>query len=84
MLSVARVKVSKKNQIAVPAAVRKQLGIKPGDWIEVEVIDDHAVLRPRRRSALEELLSIAPEMWRGRNGEAYLRELRDEWSHREL
>ena len=37
LLSVTSVKVSKKNQIAVPAAARKQLGIKPGDRLEVEV-----------------------------------------------
>lgn len=83
MLSVERVKVSRKNQIAVPATVRRKLGIRPGDWLEVEVADGEAVLRPQPRSALGELVSIAPEIWRGVEGKAYLRELRDEWSHRE-
>jgi AbrB family looped-hinge helix DNA binding protein len=83
MLSVTRVKVSRKNQIAVPAEVRRKLGIKPGDWLEVETKEHEVVLRPSARDALEELISIAPEIWRGIDTQTYLRELRDEWSHRE-
>jgi AbrB family looped-hinge helix DNA binding protein len=83
MLSVTRVKVSRKNQIAVPAEVRRKLGIKPGDWLEVETKDHEVVLRPPARDALAELISIAPEIWRGIDTQTYLRELRDEWSHRE-
>lgn len=83
MLDVTKVKVSQKNRIAVPAAVRRKLGIKPGDWLEVQATEHEVVLRPQPRDALEELISIAPELWRGFDGHAYLRELRDEWSHRE-
>jgi AbrB family looped-hinge helix DNA binding protein len=80
---MARVKVSRKNQIAVPAAVRRKLGIKPGDWLEIEANDRDVVLRSQPRDALAELISIAPEIWQGIDTQAYLRELRDEWSHRE-
>src|SRR4051812_5295102 len=41
-----RVKVSKKHPIAVPSSVRKQLGIKSGDALLVEVRDGYAVLLP--------------------------------------
>lgn len=80
---MTKVKVSRKNQVAVPAVVRRRLGIKPGDWLDVQVTEREVVLRPQPRDALEELISIAPEIWRGLDGTAYLRELRDEWSHRE-
>ena len=77
------VKVSRKNQIAVPAAARRQLGIHPGDRLEVEVSGGAIVLRPRRRSYADELREIGADFWRGFDGIKYLNELRDEWSHRE-
>lgn len=84
MLSMTSVKVSRKNQIAVPAAARRRLGIRPGDRLEVEVSDTGIVLRPRVVSVVDELRDLAPELWRGIDADRYLRELRDEWSHREL
>jgi AbrB family looped-hinge helix DNA binding protein len=83
MLSVTRVKVSRKNQIAVPARARKALGIQPGDWLDVEVTGGQLVLKRGPRDALRELIEVAPEIWQGIDAEAYVRELRDEWSHRE-
>ena len=77
-------KVSRKNQIAVPASVRRQLGIKSGDRLEVEVEDARVILRPRRCTALQELKRIAPEIWRGIDTDRYVDELRNEWSQREL
>jgi len=77
------VKVSSKNQIAVPAAVRRQLGIKPGDTLRVEVKGRVATLAPEHpaaeRDVLSELLNVAPELWRNFDGEAYINELRGEW-----
>jgi AbrB family looped-hinge helix DNA binding protein len=85
MLSMVSVKVSRKNQIAVPASVRRQLGIKPGDRLEVEVEDSKVVLRrASARSAVDELVSLAPEIWRGVDTDRYIDELRSEWTHREL
>lgn len=82
------VKVSAKNQIAVPAAVRKRLGIKPGDRLRIEVKGRKATLEreetEERRDVLKELLELAPELWQGLDGEAYIEELRNEWSHREF
>ena len=34
-----RVKVSERNQISLPSSVRKQLNIKPGDYLAVDVQD---------------------------------------------
>ena len=77
------VKVSRKHQIAVPAEVRRKLGIQAGDKLEVAVEGDAILLRPQRMSAVEELRNIAPDLWRGIDADRYIRELRDEWSHRE-
>ncbi len=41
-------KVTRHGQITLPAPVRKSLGIEEGDLIEIEVIDEKAVLIPKR------------------------------------
>ena len=37
-------KVTRHGQITLPASVRKELGVEEGDLVEIEVIDDKAVL----------------------------------------
>ena len=41
-------KVTRHGQITLPASVRKQLGIEEGDWIEIEIEDEKAVLIPKK------------------------------------
>jgi AbrB family looped-hinge helix DNA binding protein len=74
MLSV---KISSRNQIAVPSQARRILGIGPGDRLSVEVTADAMVLRPRPRSS-DRLRGIARGAWRGQEPDEYVRGLRDE------
>ena len=83
MLSMTSVKVSRKNQIAVPAAVRRRLGIRAGDRLAVQVQGSRVILIPEPRSVVDELAAIAPEIWGAIDAGTYIRELRDEWSPRE-
>lgn len=41
-------KVTRHGQITLPAPVRKSLGIEEGDLVEIEVVDEKAVLVPKR------------------------------------
>jgi antitoxin MazE len=41
-------KVTRHGQITLPASVRKELGIEEGDMIEIKVIDERAVLVPKK------------------------------------
>ena len=41
-------KVTRNGQITLPAPVRKRLGIEEGDLVEIEVIEEKAVLVPKR------------------------------------
>jgi AbrB family looped-hinge helix DNA binding protein len=41
-------KVTRNGQITLPAPVRKSLGIEEGDLVEIEVIDEKAVIVPKR------------------------------------
>ena len=58
---MALVKVKEKFQITIPAPIRKKLGLKVGDYLELEESGDSIVLRPvtvvdkKRGEALERL-----------------------------
>ena len=41
-------KVTRHGQITIPASVRKELGVEEGDLVEIEVIDEKAVLIPKK------------------------------------
>jgi AbrB family looped-hinge helix DNA binding protein len=41
-------KVTRNGQITLPASVRKELGIEEGDLVEIEVMDERAVLMPKK------------------------------------
>ena len=41
-------KVTRHGQITLPASVRKELGVEEGDLVEIEVVDEKAVLVPKR------------------------------------
>ena len=77
--------VSSRYQITLPAEVRKALGIKPGDQLEVEVKGGRIVLRlarPPLRELLKKLQAEEPEAVRelgratGHDAAAFFRLLR--------
>ena len=41
-------KVTRHGQITLPASARKKLGVKEGDLIGIEVVDEKAVLTPKK------------------------------------
>ena len=41
-------KVTRNGQVTLPASVRRKLGIKEGDLVEVKVQDDMALLLPKK------------------------------------
>ncbi len=46
-----RSKVSKDWRITIPKAVRERLGVKPGDYVEFEVVEGKVVIRRADDSA---------------------------------
>ncbi len=74
-MPVAR--LSSKSQIVIPAAIRRRLGLKAGDLLEIRQEGDSVVVRKAERSALDELERIGGDLWRG-SVEALKRE-REEW-----
>ena len=69
--------LSSKHQLVLPAAVRKQLGIKPGDQLDVQVEGDKAVICKAPQSYVQALEKVTSPLWK-----EYARELqgdRDQW-----
>jgi AbrB family looped-hinge helix DNA binding protein len=52
------VRVQEKGQVTLPAAIRKQLGIKKGDLVAVEVTPDGVLITPRAVLAIKALDEI--------------------------
>lgn len=75
----ATVKVSKRYQIAVPGAVRRQLGIRSGDQLLVDVQDGMIILVPRPKDYAQALAGLHREVWRGTDAATYLQEERGAW-----
>ena len=73
------VKVSSKHQIAVPAAVRRELAIDPGDHLLVEIHDGVIYLIPKPTDPIEELRGLGREIWEGVDAQDYVNGERDGW-----
>jgi antitoxin PrlF len=72
--------LSSKHQLVIPAAVRKQLGIKPGDQLDVQVEGNQVVIRKAPQSYVQALEKVTAPLWKG-----YARELqddRDQWDRK--
>ena len=70
-------RLSSKSQIVIPAAIRRRLGLSPGDLLEIRQEGDHIVVRKVQRPALEALERLGGPLWQG-YAEA-LDRARDEW-----
>ena len=73
------VKVSSRNQIAVPRVARERLGIKAGDRLLVDVQDGMLILVPQPEDYATRLAGLHHEIWEGVDTDTYLQGERDAW-----
>jgi AbrB family looped-hinge helix DNA binding protein len=73
------VKVSKRNQIAVPAIARQMLGIKSGDRLLVDIQDGMLILIREPKSYTKALAGLHKEIWEGVKIQEYLDGEREAW-----
>ena len=77
-------RLSRKNQVTIPAAVVAQVGLEPGSELKVEADEGRIVLVPetslaeRRREALRRVAGSLSGVY----PPGYLDDLRDEWDQR--
>lgn len=69
--------VSSKAQIVLPAEIRRALGIRPGDRLEISVDGERIVLERAPRSDTEALNELGGDLWTGYAEE--LADARDAW-----
>ena len=74
---MATIMLSSKAQIVLPVAIRKKLGLNPGDRLIIEAEEDRAVIRKAPVSDLQALEAFASPLWRGYAEE--LQRTRNEW-----
>jgi AbrB family looped-hinge helix DNA binding protein len=79
MTLYASVKVSKRNQIAVPAAARQQLKIRSGDRLIVDIQDGMLILLPAPDDYAQYLSGLHNEIWQGIDIAQYILEERKKW-----
>lgn len=53
-------KVSTKGQVVLPASVRRKLGLRAGDQLEVKTANGSIVLTPRKRRSKKAIISTDP------------------------
>lgn len=71
-------KLSSKAQIVLPAPIRRQMDIKPGDELEISVEHNTITIRKAPQSAANALDACGSNIWQGYDKE--LAEARDQWS----
>lgn len=82
---MAVTKISSKNQITLPVAAVRQLGLRPGDRLTVRLEDSKIVLKPRPRNWVQHYRGRLRGVY-GANVEEideYVRKERDSWQDRE-
>ncbi|MCD6187918.1 MAG: AbrB/MazE/SpoVT family DNA-binding domain-containing protein [Desulfuromusa sp.] len=71
-------KLSSKSQIVLPAPIRRQLNISPGDELEIAADDNVITIRKAARSATAALDSCGDKIWK--HYDAELDEERNQWN----
>ena len=72
--------LNEKSQVVISKAIRKRLGLKPGDQLTAVVENDKIVLRPKPKSPTARLRGLGKGTWGTQAKiDAYLEKLRDEW-----
>ena len=74
------VTLNEKSQQVIPKAMRKRLGLKPGDQLTAVVEEDKIILRPKPKNAAARLRGLGKGSWGSRAKiDRYIEKLRDEW-----
>lgn len=79
MTETISVKVSNRYQIALPSLARKELNIRAGDRLLVDIQDGMIILLPQPQDYVEYLTGLHKDIWQNINTTSYLQQERDAW-----
>jgi len=57
-MALAKSKITKQGQVSVPAEVRKELGVGPGEFIEWDKVDGRVVVKRAGRYTFEDIRKV--------------------------
>ena len=80
MSNYTTVKVSKRNQIAVPAVARQLLNIQSGDRLLVDIQDGLIILIPEPDDYTDAMAGLHKEIWQDIDVQKYIDEERAAWA----
>ncbi|MBI1743098.1 AbrB/MazE/SpoVT family DNA-binding domain-containing protein [Candidatus Acetothermia bacterium] len=78
-MSSGKITISSKYQVVIPKAVRKALGLRPGDQLLVQLEDGKIVMRPRPQSYTKHLRGLHKNVWKGLEATEYVKRERESW-----
>jgi len=70
-------KLSSKAQVVLPAGIRRKLGIRPGDTLEIDTKGEAVTIRKAPSSYVDALEECSVALWHGYAEE--LDKARDQW-----
>jgi AbrB family looped-hinge helix DNA binding protein len=70
-----RIRLSSKNQITIPVSVLREMGVRPGDELEIVPKGREATIRPAGAPPWTQHVGTLTGVWPA----GHLNELRDEW-----
>ena len=81
--AVATAKLSSKYQTVIPSPIRKEMGLKRGDWLLWKVKKENgrtrATVELKPENWSEYLSGLGKEVWKGVDSDKYIKKLRKEW-----
>lgn len=74
------VRVGKRAQVVIPAALRRRMGVSDGDFLHAEVDDRGRLILERiETDPVERLVAAGTGLWSGEDAVEVQRALRQEW-----
>ena len=75
---MSKTKVGARYQVVVPKEIREALNLKPGDYLEVKVVDGTVVMIPQA-SYTSRIFGKHREIWDDEDAVTYVRRERESW-----
>jgi len=81
--SVTRSKIAGKGRLVIPKVLREKVGLKEGDYVQLELRDGEIVVVKEPSSAVEAMRGALKDVWpKGETSVKIQRKLRKEWQAR--
>jgi antitoxin component of MazEF toxin-antitoxin module len=65
--------------IEIPLEIWAEIGLKPGDLVELRIEDGSLIIAPSSTSYADYMLGLHSEIWEGVDTDEYIRQERDAW-----